>query len=280
MKIIDKKILSGTGDTRILRLKVLSPHVAKAALPGQFVALMASKEGERIPLTIVGADKTGGVITLIFQEVGLTTRLFGKLEPGDSLYALTGPLGRPTEIKRYGDVILIGGGVGIAEVYPVAQAMKEAGNRITTILGSRTKELLILEDELKAISDHIYLATDDGSYGEKGFVTDVLTNILRNTQYAILYTLIYAVGPIPMMKAVSQAAKDLKIKTLVSLNTIMVDATGMCGSCRVTVGGQTRFACVDGPEFDASMIDWDELTARNQVYADKEKHICKLKHLL
>ena len=280
MKIIDKKILVQTKDTRIVWMKILSPQIAKTAKAGQFVALMVTEEGERIPLTIVDADKAKGTITLIFQEVGLTTGLLGKLDVGSSLYALTGPLGHPTEIKNYENVILVGGGVGIAEIYPVAKAMKQAGNHITTILGARNKDLLILEKELKAVSDTIHIVTDDGSYGKKGLVTDIVKNLLDHRPSTIDYRLIYTVGPIPMMKAISQLTKEYNIKTIVSLNTIMVDATGMCGCCRVTIGGKTKFSCVDGPEFDGHLIDWDELVARNRVYADKEKHICSLKNLL
>jgi len=280
MKIIDKKILSLTSDARVVQMEILSPHIAKAAKPGQFVVVMAGEEGERIPLTIVKADKAKGAVTLIFQEAGFTTRLLGKLEAGASLYALAGPLGRPTEIRNYGNAILVGGGVGIAEIYPVAKALKEAGNRITTILGSRTRDLLILEKELKAVSDETHIVTDDGSYGKKGLVTDILREILLSPWTLAPGPLVYAVGPIPMMRAVSQITTEYGIKTIVSLNTVMVDATGMCGCCRVSVGGRTKFACVDGPEFDAHLIDWDEFMNRSRIYNDKEKHICNLKRLL
>lgn len=277
MKIINKKVLAETKDTRVVRLEIASEHIAKTAKAGQFVVLMVKEDGERIPLTIAEANKAAGTITLIFQEVGLTTRLLGKLNTGDSLYALAGPLGHATEINKYGRVILVGGGVGIAEIYPVAKALKGNGNQITAILGARTKDLLILESELKDVSDEIHIVTDDGSYGQKGFVTDILKKLLEG---GADYRLAYAVGPIPMMKAVSQLTKEFNIHTIVSLNTIMVDATGMCGCCRVTIGGQTKFSCIDGPEFDASLIDWDELTNRNRIYTEQEKHICKLKHLL
>lgn len=280
MEIREKVILAESLGTRIVQIKVLAPSLAAKAKPGQFVVLMASEVGERIPLTVVDKDKKEGLITLIFQEVGLTTKLLGRLEVGNSLYALVGPLGHPTEIRNYGKVILIGGGVGIAEIYPVAKALKEAGNQITTILGARTKELLILEKQLKAISDDFHLTTDDGSYGQKGFVTDILKELL--TLYAIRYTryeLVYAVGPIPMMKAVSLVTRLKGIKTLVSLNALMVDGTGMCGCCRVTVGSKVKFSCIDGPEFDAHLVDWEELEKRNRMYEEKEKHICKLNKL-
>jgi ferredoxin/flavodoxin---NADP+ reductase len=276
MKIIGKNTLGEPGETKITALDVLSPDIAREARAGQFVVLMASREGERIPLTIVDTDPSRGRVTLIFQEAGLTTRLLGKLNVGDSLYAFAGPMGHPTEIRKYGRVILIGGGVGIAEIYPVAKSMKEAGNHVTVIIGSRTKALLILEKELKAVSDAFHVTTDDGSYGRKGFVTDVLQELLSSSPADARYGLVYAVGPIPMMRRVAGVARDSGVRTIVSLNALMVDATGMCGCCRVTVGGETKFSCVDGPEFEANSVDWDELIKRNRIYDDKEKHICRL----
>ncbi len=273
MKITEKEVLASTSGVKITKLKVVSPDIARKARPGQFVVVMVKEEGERIPLTVVDTDKTAGTITIIFQEVGLTTRSLGALEAGVDLYALVGPLGHPTEIKNYGRVIIIGGGVGAAEIYPVARALKEAGNRVAVILGARTKDLIILAEELKAVSDEYYLATDDGSFGRKGFTTDELTELLKKDKYDF----VYAVGPIQMMKKVSLITKDFGVKTVVSLNPLMVDATGMCGCCRVTVAGQTKFSCVDGPEFDGQLVDWGELTKRNRIYEDKEKHICNLK---
>lgn len=275
MKILNKQILSDHEGVRVVRIEVISAHIAQKARPGQFVVLMVSEEGERFPLTIVDIDKSKGVITLIVQEAGLSTRLLARLNAGDSLYALVGPLGHPTEIKKYGKIIIIGGGVGIAEIYPVTKALKKLDNNITTILGARTKELLILEHELKQVSNEFYVTTDDGSYGKKGFVTDVLKELLRKDKY----DLIYAVGPIPMMKNISDTTKNFGIKTIVSLNALMVDATGMCGCCRVSIKGKTKFSCIDGPEFDAHLVDWDELTRRNRLYEDKEKHICRLNNL-
>jgi ferredoxin--NADP+ reductase len=272
MKILEKTILAGLQGTRVIKLLVHSPDIARKAKAGQFVVLMASEKGERIPLTIVDTDPQAGTITIILQEAGLTTVLLGKLKAGDSLFALVGPLGHATEIKNFGKVILIGGGVGIAEIYPVAKAMKEVGNHVISILGARTKDLLILENELKGVSGEFYVTTDDGSYVRKGFTTDVLGELLKKDKYG----LVYAVGPIPMMKKVSQVTADFKVKTIVSLNALMVDGTGMCGCCRVSVGGQTKFSCVDGPEFDASLVDWDGLIKRNNIYAQQEKHICKL----
>ena len=272
MKILNKETLIDADPVRISMMEVLSPEIALKARPGQFIVLMASEKGERVPLTVVERDASKGTIKLIFQEAGLTTKMLGAMKTGDSLYSLVGPLGHPTEIKKYGKIIIVGGGVGIAEIYPVARAMKEAGNHVTTILGARSKDLLILENELKNASDEFYVATDDGSYGRKGFTTDILEELLSKGEY----DLIYSVGPIPMMKRSSMVTKKFNAKTIVSLNAIMVDATGMCGCCRVTVGGKTRFSCVDGPEFDASLVDWEELTKRNKIYDDKEKHICKL----
>jgi len=273
MKIREKEILADVSGIRIIKLKLESSQIAEKVKPGQFVVLMVSEEGERFPLTVVSADK--GIITLIVQEAGLSTKLLGKLNVGDSLYSLVGPLGHPTEIKNYGKVILVGGGVGIAEIYPVAEALKRSGNNVTSILGTRTKDSLILEKELRSVSDEFYITTDDGTYGQKGFTTDVLGELLKKEKY----DLVYAVGPIPMMRKVAETTKDSGVKTLVSLNALMVDGTGMCGSCRVTVGSETKFACVDGPEFDAHLIDWDEFTKRNRIYEEKEKHICKLNKL-
>ena len=272
MKILRKEILADIAGTKVIKMVLSSPDIAKKAQPGQFIALMVSDKGERIPLTIVDTDKASGTITLILQEAGLTTRLLGKMSPGDSLYALVGPLGHATEVRKYGKVVLVGGGVGIAEIYPVAKALKAAGNHVTTILGARTKDLLILEKELKAVSDELLVATDDGSYGRKGFTTDILDETLKKGSC----DLVYSVGPIPMMRRSAAVTANYKVKTIVSLNAIMVDATGMCGCCRVTVGGKTLFSCVDGPEFDGNLVDWDELTKRNRIYEDKEKHICNL----
>ena len=272
MKILSKENIVNSGVAKIESIEILSPEIASKAKPGQFVALMVSEKGERVPLTIVDKNTVKGTIRLIFQEAGLTTKALGRMKPGESLYSLVGPLGHPTEIKKIGKVIIVGGGVGIAEIYPVARAMKEAGNHVTTIIGVRNKEMLILEKELKDASNELYVVTDDGSYGQKGFTTDILDKLLSNGKY----DLVYSVGPIPMMKKSSSVTKKYGVKTIVSLNAIMVDATGMCGCCRVTVGGKMYFSCVDGPEFDAHLVDWEELDKRSKIYEDKEKHICKL----
>lgn len=272
MKILEKEVLVDSQGVRIVKITIQSPDIAAKAKAGQFVVLMVKEEGERIPLTVVKADAAKGTIVLIAQEAGLTTKLLGKVVSGDSLYSLVGPLGHPTEIKKYGKVILVGGGVGIAEILPVARAMKNAGNHVTVIIGSRAKELLILERDLKESSDEFIVMTDDGSYGRKGFVTEALKELLEKSKY----DLVYAVGPIPMMRAVSMVTKASGVLTLVSLNAVMVDGTGMCGCCRVSVGKEVKFSCVDGPEFDASQVDWQELLSRNNIYSEKEKHICRL----
>lgn len=272
MKIINKEVLVDNEITRIVKLVIEYPDVAQKALPGQFIVLMVNEQGERVPLTVVDKDENKGTITLIFQEAGFSTKLLGKLNIGDALYSVVGPLGHATEIKNYGKVIIIGGGVGLAEIYPVARSLKKAGSHVTTIIGARTKGMLILEKELKGVSDECFITTDDGSYERKGFVTDVLAELLSKEKYA----LVYAVGPIPMMRRVAAVTKDSQTRTIVSLNALMVDATGMCGCCRVDVGGETKFSCVDGPEFDAHLIDWDGLVKRNAVYTEQEKHICNL----
>jgi len=275
MKILNKEIIADSQEIRIVKLDIQSPDIARKAQAGQFIVFMVKEEGERIPLTIVKVDPAKGVVTIIVQEAGFSTKLLGRLEKGDSFYSMVGPLGHPTEIKKYGNIILVGGGVGIAEIYPVAKAMKDAGNHVISILGSRTKELLILESELEEASDEILVMTDDGSYGRKGFVTDALKELLGKSKY----DLVYAVGPLPMMRAVSVATKPYTIHTLVSLNTVMVDGTGMCGCCRVSVAGKTKFSCVDGPEFEAGEVDWEELLKRNNIYVEREKHICRLNNI-
>lgn len=257
---------------RIIKLSLNAPEISRKAKAGQFVVVMVGEKGERIPLTIVDADSQSGSIKLIFQEAGLTTKVLGTLNVGDDLYALVGPLGHPTEIKNYGKIILVGGGVGIAEILPVARALKQAGNHVTSILGAKNKDLLILEAELKDVSDQLYILTDDGSCGRRGFTTDMLRELLSKNKY----DLIYSVGPIPMMKMVVGISREYQVKVLVSLNALMVDATGMCGCCRVAVFGQVKFSCVDGPDFDGQGVDWGELEKRNRVYSVQEKHICNL----
>jgi ferredoxin--NADP+ reductase len=267
MKILSKNILVDASGVRITRLDVDSPDIAAAAQPGQFILLMVSEEGERIPLTIVDADKGRGAITLIVQELGYTTRLLGRRQAGDSLYSLAGPLGRPTEVRRYGKIAVVGGGVGIAEIWPVARVLKAAGNEVTSILGARSKGLMILEKEMAACSDRTFLCTDDGTLGEKGFVSNVLSKLLEKERF----DLVYCVGPLPMMRVVSDVTRPFGVKTLVCLNTIMLDGTGMCGGCRLTEGGETKFCCVDGPEFDGHRVDFNELLQRQKRFVSEEK---------
>jgi ferredoxin--NADP+ reductase len=257
----------------IAKIIVEAEQIAKKAKPGQFVVVIVNESGERIPLTLADWNKDKGTITLIFQKVGFTTQKLGGMKIGDSIEHILGPLGHPTEINNLGTVICIGGGVGIAEVYPVSRAFKEAGNRVIGILGARTKELIILEKEMKSICDELFVTTDDGSYAKKGLVTDVLKELLEviekstHTKYP---NLVYCIGPVPMMKAVADLTRDYQIKTIASLNPIMVDATGMCGSCRCTVEGKTVFGCVDGPDFDAHKIDFEELKLRLNLFKEQE----------
>ncbi len=252
----------------ITKFVIRAPFVAKKHKAGNFVILRVNDHGERIPLTIVDSDPAEGTITIIVQTIGKTTKLLSLQKAGDSLLDVAGPLGNPTPIHNYGTVVCIGGGVGTAEVYPIATALKNAGNKLVTIVGARTKELVILEDELKKISDEFMITTDDGSYGMKGLVTHALGQYLKKDTTV---KAVYAIGPIIMMKAVSEFTKPVGLKTFVSLNPIMMDGTGMCGACRVSIGGETKFACVDGPEFDGHDVDFEELMTRNRSYMDLEK---------
>ncbi|OGX15836.1 MAG: ferredoxin-NADP reductase [Omnitrophica WOR_2 bacterium RBG_13_41_10] len=260
-KIIDKKQLAQ--DT--IKIVVGAPQIAKKAKAGQFVVVLIDEQSERIPLTLADWDIDNGTISLIFQKVGFTTEKLATLKIGDEIQHILGPLGHPTAVSKLGTVVCIGGGVGIAEVYPVSRAFKQAGNRIIAIIGSRSKDLLILEKEMKGICDELFVTTDDGSYGRKGLVTDVLKELLdvieksTHTKYP---DLVYCIGPLAMMRAVSGLTKNYNIKTIVSLNPIMVDATGMCGACRCSVGGKTVFGCVDGPDFDGHEVDFEELGKR------------------
>jgi ferredoxin--NADP+ reductase len=266
--IVEKKVLSET----VKLLKIKAPLVAKKAQPGQFIILRIDEKGERIPLTIADSDAKQGTITIIFLEVGKTTKQLGTLKVGDSLENFAGPLGMPSEVKKYGTVVCVGGGVGIAPLYPIVKALKEAGNRVISILGAKSANLLLLEKEIHAFSDEFYIATDDGSKGHKGFVSDVLQQIIDKHTV----DMVMAIGPIIMMKVVSNLTKKYNIKTLVSLNPIMVDGTGMCGGCRVSVDGKTKFACVDGPEFDGHKVDYDNLMLRNRRFVHSEEEACKL----
>lgn len=254
--------------TRVLAPGITSydlaaPKIARRALPGQFVILRVTGDGERIPITIAGTDPDAGTIRIIVQAIGKSTTLLAGLGAGDSLSDVAGPLGMPSEIRNFGTAVTIGGGVGTAIAYPVTRALKEAGNETIAIVGGRSKEFIILEAELRACADEVYPCTDDGSYGYAGFVTGKLQELI-DTGRPI--DMVLAVGPVPMMRAVAEVTRPHGIETVVSLNPIMVDGTGMCGGCRVDVGGETKFACVDGPEFDAHLVDFDLLDRRNRAY--------------
>ncbi|MBM9536248.1 sulfide/dihydroorotate dehydrogenase-like FAD/NAD-binding protein [Desulfobulbus alkaliphilus] len=257
--------------------EIEAPRIARKAKPGQFVILKATETGERIPLTMADTDADAGTVTVIFMVVGKSTSLFATLYEGDAYSDLIGPLGRPTDIEKVGHVVCVGGGTGIAVLHPIARAMKKAGNRVTTILGARNVDFMILKEKMNALSDTFIPMSDDGSTGRQGFVTDALKEILITDKP----DLVVAIGPVPMMKAVSELTRTDGIHTLVSLNPVMVDGTGMCGGCRVTVGDQTKFACVDGPEFDGHKVDFDGLSQRLQAYRKveteaMEDHRCRM----
>jgi len=246
---------------------VSAPVLARKAKAGQFVILRINEDGERIPLTIADADAEAGTITLVVQEVGKTTIEMGRLAEGDEILNLIGPLGRPSHVEKFGTVCMIGGGIGIAPIYPIAVAMRAAGNQVISIIGARTKGLLFWEDKMRAASDEVYVTTDDGSYGVKGFVSNELERLIAEGREINMVT---AIGPVPMMRAVVETTRPHAIPTVVSLNPIMVDGTGMCGGCRVTVGDETKFTCVDGPEFDGHLVDFDELVKRQSYYTNME----------
>jgi ferredoxin--NADP+ reductase len=264
-KIVAKREMA---ERTVCHLKVEAPRIARKAKPGQFVVLRVNETGERIPLTMAGTDPMTGTIDLIFQVVGKSTALMRTLSEGDVITDIIGPLGKPTHIENLGTVICVGGGTGVAVMYPITKALKGAGNHVIAIIGSRTKDLLILEEEMKAASHDLRVTTDDGSYGHHGFVTDVLRGILNERKDV---KMIVGIGPVPMMKFLCKLTKEYGVKTVVSLNPIMVDATGMCGACRVTVAGKTKFCCVDGPEFDGHEVDYDELVKRQRAYLTEEK---------
>jgi len=247
---------------------VSAPEIARKAKPGQFVIIRTDEQGERVPLTIADFDRSKGALTLIFQEVGKSTKQLGKMKAGDSLASVTGPLGLPSDIEKYGTVMCVGGGVGIAPVYPIARALKEVGNHVISVIGARDKSLLFWEDKMRSVSDELIVCTDDGSYGRKALVTQPVKEMLESRKDV---RMIWAIGPAIMMKFVALTTKPFAVKTIVSLNSIMVDGTGMCGACRVEVGGTTRFVCVDGPEFDGHEVDWDLLLGRQRQYIAEEK---------
>ena len=263
-------------DVKLFR--ITAPRIAKRQQPGQFVIIRVEEAGERIPLTIAESDPQAGTVTVIVQGIGKTTKLLNRLEAGDAIADVVGPLGKHSEIEKFGTCVVIGGGVGTAIAYSTAKALKQAGNEVIAIIGGRNRQLVILEDEIRAFADEVIITTDDGSYGEKGLVIDPLKQMIaagKKVDYVL------AIGPIPMMRAVANVTREFKIKTVVSLNPIMVDGTGMCGGCRVLVDGKSQFACVDGPEFDAHQVDFDVLTKRNTMYRDLERqslerHQCKM----
>jgi len=266
--ILEKKVMSET----VKLMKIEAPLVAKKALAGQFIILRIDEHGERIPLTIADYDRKKGTITVIFMEVGKTTKQLGKLKVGDGLLNFAGPLGTPSEIEKYGTVVCIGGGVGIAPLYPIVRELKKTGNYIISILGARNEKLLMLEKEIEENSDELHICTDDGTKGRKGFVSNVLQDLIdKKTKIDI----VWAIGPVIMMKVVADLTKKYDLKTIVSLNPIMVDGTGMCGGCRVSIGGETKFACVDGPEFDGHLVDFDNLMLRNRRFICEEEEACK-----
>jgi len=249
--------------------KIDAPAVAKKAQPGQFVVVRIDERGERIPLTIADWDEKEGSVTIVFMEVGTTTCRLALLQAGDYIVDFVGPLGLPTHIDTFGTVVCVAGGVGVAPIVPIARAIRKAGNKVISILGARTKGLVFWEDELRSVSDHLIVTTDDGSYGRKGVVTEPLKELLQSGEKV---DRVIAIGPSIMMKFCSLTTQPFGVKTIVSLNPIMVDGTGMCGCCRVSVNGVTKFVCVDGPDFDGHQVDWDVLFARQRIYLDEEKH--------
>ena len=267
-EILEKKSLN----SQVTLMKVSAPFIARKVMPGQFVILRINEKGERIPLTVEDFDREAGTVTIVFQAVGFTTKKLATLNVGDYIADLVGPLGRPTEFGNPKKAIVIGGGVGCAIAFPQAKALYNIGVKTDVIAGFRNRDIVILEEEMKKVCDNLYITTDDGSYGEKGFVTDVLTSLLKKDKY----DLVIAIGPIPMMKFVSKTTEKFGVKTIVSLNPIMIDGTGMCGGCRVTVGGEIKFACVDGPDFDGHLVDFDELMRRNSFYKEEEAHSCRM----
>lgn len=269
-RITKKEILNPS----VKLIEVEAPYVARKAEPGQFIILRVSEDGERIPLTIADFDREKGTVTLIFQEVGKTTRMLGELEEGECIRDFVGPLGVPTHLEGYGKAVVIGGGLGAAIAYPQAKKLHGLGTQVDSIIGFRNRELIILEKEMAAVSTRLFVATDDGSNGNKGFVTDVLKKLLEEGNK---YDLAIAIGPLVMMKAVSGLTKNYGIKTIVSMNPVMIDGTGMCGGCRITVGGKTKFACVDGPDFDGHEVDFDEAIRRQSMYRNEER-LCAEKH--
>ena len=273
-EILKKEELS----PNVYAMEIDAPRVAKNAEPGQFIILRVDEEGERIPLTIADFNRETGRILIVFQVIGASTMKLAAMEVGDSLRDFVGPLGHPSEIRKLdGTMVVVGGGIGVAPTYPIARAMHEAGNKVIAIMGAKTKDILIMEEEMRQVTDEVLVTTDDGSYGIKGFVTNAVEELVRRGEKIAQVT---AIGPVIMMKSVADATRPHAIPTVVSLNPIMVDGTGMCGGCRVTVGGETKFACVDGPEFDGHAVDFKGLMSRQRMYRDLEaeekEHVCRI----
>lgn len=273
-KILSKEELS----PNVFAMDIEAPRVAKKAQAGQFIVLRVDEKGERIPLTIANFNRDTGVVNIVFQVIGASTMALAALNAGDSLLDFVGPLGKPSKIKKFnGTVVVVGGGIGVAPTFPIARAMKEAGNKVIAIMGAKTKDILIMEAEMQAVTDEIMITTDDGSRGIKGFVTYAVEELYKRGENIAQVT---AIGPVIMMKSVADVTRKLAIPTVVSLNPIMVDGTGMCGGCRVTVGEETKFACVDGPEFDGHLVDFKGLMSRQRMYQDLEQiekdHVCNI----
>lgn len=268
-KIVDKQTLN----SQVKLMEIYAPLIAKKAEPGQFIILRVCEEGERIPLTVADFDREKGTVTIIFQEVGYTTKLLGTLDIGDEILDFVGPLGVASHLDGYKKVAVVGGGLGTAIAYPQAKKLHSMGAEVHAIIGFRNSDLIILEDKVNDVSDEMYVTTDDGSNGNKGFVTNVLRDLIEKGNK---YDLVIAIGPLVMMKAVCDVTKEYGIKTIVSMNTVMIDGTGMCGGCRVTVGGETKFACVDGPDFDGHLVDFDAAINRSKMYKSEEEHKCRI----
>lgn len=276
-EILEKKVLNN----QVKLMVIDAPHIAKKAKAGQFIIFRVNEKGERIPLTIADSDSEKGTVTIIFQEVGKSTRELGALNVGDKILDFVGPLGKPSHLEGLKNVAVVGGGLGCAIAYPQAKQLHKNGTHVDIIAGFRSKDIIILQDEMEQVSDNLYICTDDGSYGTKGFVTDMLKGLLESGKK---YDEVIVVGPLIMMKFISLLTKQYGIQTTVSMNPIMIDGTGMCGGCRLTVGGETKFACVDGPEFDGHLVDFDEAIRRSGMYKDleresDEKHKCRLENL-
>ena len=263
-EIIEARFLA----PKVKLFRIYSPDIARMRKAGQFVIIRLKPEGERIPLTIADSSVNDGTITLVVQEVGKSSAMLNSMEKGEKILDVVGPLGVPTHIENFGTAVCVGGGIGLAVVWPIAAALKESGCRVISIMGARSKDLLILEDEIRAVSDELIITTDDGSYGEKGVVTQPLKKMLDEGKEI---NVCYGIGPVIMMKFVAKTTEPYGILTYVSLNPIMMDGTGMCGACRVTIGNETKFACVDGPEFDGHKVNYDELIARLATYQEQEK---------